>query len=57
MSLCSWNSSSCDFQYGFDLSALSQNVHAKFFGAGVDAVEMVERRLEDAVDRRLDCAL
>jgi hypothetical protein len=36
---------------------LSQNVHAKFFGAGVDAVDMVERRLEEAVDRRLDWAL
>jgi hypothetical protein len=31
-------------------------VHAKFFGAGVDAVEIVERR-EDAVDRREDAAL
>lgn len=56
MSLCSWNSSSCDFQYGFDLSALSQKVHAKFLGAGVDAVEMVESR-EDAVDRREEAAL
>lgn len=56
MSRCSWNSSSCDFQYGFDFNALSQKVHAKFFGAGVEAVEMVERR-DDAVDRREDAAL
>jgi hypothetical protein len=35
---------------------LSQNVHAKFFGAGVEAVEMVERR-EEAVDRRDEAAL
>jgi hypothetical protein len=35
---------------------LSQNVQAKFFGAGVDAVEMVERR-EDAVDMRDEAAL
>jgi hypothetical protein len=56
VSLCSWNSSSCDFQYGFDFRALSQNVHAKFFGAGVDAVEMVERR-DEVVDNREDAAL
>ena len=54
MSLCSWNSSSCDFQYGFDLRALSQNVHAKFFGA--DVLEMVERR-DDAVDSLDEAAL
>jgi hypothetical protein len=57
VSRCSWNSSSCDFQYGFDLRALSQNVQAKFLGAGVDAVDIVERRFEDAVDRREDAAL
>jgi hypothetical protein len=39
-----------------DLRALSQNVHAKFLGAGVEAVEMVERR-EDAVESRDDAAL
>lgn len=38
-------------------------MHAKFLGAGVEAVEMVERRedavdrREDAVDRREDAAL
>ena len=56
VNLCSWNSSSCDFQYGFDLRALSQNVQAKFFGAGVDVVEIVERR-EEAVDMREEAAL
>ena len=54
MSLCSWNSSSCDFQYGFDLRALSQKVQAKFFGD--EFVEMVERR-EDAVESRDDAAV
>lgn len=54
MSRCSWNSSSCDFQYGFDFNALSQNVHAKFLGAEV--LEIVERR-DDAVERREETAL
>jgi hypothetical protein len=39
------------------LSALSQNVQAKFLGAGVDAVDIVESRFEDAVERREDAAL
>lgn len=38
------------------MRALSQKVQAKFLGAGVDAVEMVERR-EEAVDSLLDAAL
>jgi hypothetical protein len=38
------------------LRALSQKVQAKFFGAGVEAVEIVDRR-EDAVDIRDDAAL
>jgi hypothetical protein len=35
---------------------LSQNVQAKFLGAGVDVVDIVDSR-EDAVDRRDDAAL
>jgi hypothetical protein len=35
---------------------LSQNVHAKFLGAGVEAVDIVERR-EEAVDNREEAAL
>jgi len=38
------------------LRALSQKVQAKFLGAGVEAVERVERR-EDAVERRDEAAL
>jgi hypothetical protein len=54
VNLCSWNSSSCDFQYGLDLRALSQKVQAKFFGAEV--VEMVDKR-DEAVERREEAAL